>query len=321
MASFVKFLAVIIGVGLVVFAFGPRPDLSQNVTFSENVLDTDLDSYLAASEAKYDDIRDGLEKQIIWHDHNDKTQTEYSVVYLHGFSASKVETAPIAQNVAKAFSANLYFTRLAGHGRDGEALGNATLQQWFNDTTEAVAIGEKLGRKIILISASTGSTLATWAANQVDPSDPIFAMVMISPNFAIHGASTGLMNMPWAEYILPIIVGKNRSFETRSPAHAHGWTHSYPTKAIFPMAALLKVVDQIDVSKLTKPALFIYSNDDKVVIANKTKSVMKKWGGPVEEMMIVESDDPNNHVIAGDILSPSNTQKVSERIISWVKTL
>ena len=47
-------------------------------------------------------------------------KTKYSVVYLHGFTASGKEGDPVHKIIAKAFGANLYVPRLHGHGLEEE---------------------------------------------------------------------------------------------------------------------------------------------------------------------------------------------------------
>jgi hypothetical protein len=42
--------------------------------------------------------------------------------------------------------ANLYFARLKGHGRSGDAMLEGSVQAWVDDFAEAVAIGRRLGR-------------------------------------------------------------------------------------------------------------------------------------------------------------------------------
>ena len=79
--------------------------------------------------------------------------------------------------------ANLFYTRLTGHGRDGYAMATATVRDWQNDGMEAVAIGRRLGRKIILVGTSTGGTLATWLAAQPSVAPMIHRLILLSPNF------------------------------------------------------------------------------------------------------------------------------------------
>ena len=60
-------------------------------------------------------------------------QTQWAVVYIHGFSASRMETAPLADTIATALGANLFYARLAGHGRGGAAMGEPSVQDWLAD--------------------------------------------------------------------------------------------------------------------------------------------------------------------------------------------
>jgi esterase/lipase len=321
MKRFLKILGLLIVIGAVVFALGPRPDMTQNVTFDPASIDLDVDTYLSKREALVTGLRDNAEKEVVWNNAFTKIQTDYAVVYIHGFSASKVEIAPVAQNVAKALGANLFLTRLSGHGATSEDMGTATMSDWLNDTAEAVAIGKRIGKKLILVSASTGGSLSTWAAAQDQFKDQIDGLAMIAPNYAVQGAPTWFMNIPWAETILPALLGAERSYEPANEGQAKGWTTSYPSKAVFPMATLLKTLEGLNYSNIKQPALFIYSNKDMVVVPEKTKEVIGKWGGATTVLEIDDSSDSHNHVIAGDIFSPSTTDKVSSAIIDWARGL
>jgi pimeloyl-ACP methyl ester carboxylesterase len=127
-------------------------------------------------------IRDGCEKKIVWHD-DKRQQRNLAIVYIHGFSASRMETWPLCDHLAVAMGANLFYTRLTGHGQDGYAMATATVKDWQNDGMEAVAIGRRLGRKIILMGTSTGGTLATWLAAQPSVAPLIHRLILLSPNF------------------------------------------------------------------------------------------------------------------------------------------
>ena len=304
---------------VITFLLGPRPDGSCEITFQDKDIGDNVVDYLSRKESAYSDIRDGLAKQIIWNAPDQQTKTNFVVVYIHGYSASKVELSPLPQNIAKSLGANLYFTRLPGHGRSGDAMAEPQMSDWINDVVEAVAVGEKLGDKIILLTASTGGTLASWIAGQAEYRNKISALVLVSPNFAIQAASTRVLNMPWAKIILPLLIGPTRSFEPQNEQHRDGWTYQYPSKAILPLAALLKTVERIDKSTITTPALFIYSSQDKTVSPTKTLEVIKAWGGPTHSLLIEDSDDPKHHVVTGDILSPNTTQAVSDSVLNWIE--
>ena len=105
-------------------------------------------------------IRDGLEKEIVWADPMIHAKTPISIVYIHGFSASKGEVRPLADEIADQLDANLFYTRLTGHGQDGAAMTQGSVNAWINDYEEALAIGRAIGDKVVVIATSTGGSLA-----------------------------------------------------------------------------------------------------------------------------------------------------------------
>lgn len=318
MKKFLRYTSFLLIACVVVFALGPKPDTTANITFGTELETKNLDLYLQEIESTVSNIVEGAEKEIIWADPTAKTQTDIALVYVHGFSATKYETRPVTDKIADVLGANIYYTRLKGHGRDGDAMAEASFQDWANDYAEAIAIGEKLGKKLIILSASTGSTLATWGLTKQQLSKNVAGIVMISPNFELHGISTWLANIPWAETILPAIAGVERSWEPLNEEHGKWWTTRYPSKAIFPMTSMLKVLKSVDKSKITTPAFFIYAPEDKVIVSQEVAKVASDWGGPTKILKIEETSDPFKHVIAGDILSPENTNRVTYEIIAWL---
>lgn len=318
MKKFLKFVGLLILCSVVIFALGPRPETTANITFEAASLGDTLDVYLEERESKVPNIVEGAEKEIIWADPTAKTQTDIALVYIHGFSATKYETRPVTDNIAEVLGANIYYARLTGHGRDGDAMTDASFQRWADDYAEAIAIGERLGKKIIILSASTGSTLATWGLTKPKLSENVAGIVMISPNFELHGISTWLANIPWAETILPAVAGAERSWEPLNEEHGKWWTTKYPSKAIFPMTSMLKVLKSVDKSRITTPAFFIYAPEDKVIVSQEVAKVASEWGGPTKILKIEETSDPFKHVIAGEILSPENTKRVTYEIIAWM---
>ena len=65
----------------------------------------ELEKYVAAQESKHK-LKPDNEARIIWND-SSKKKTEYSVVYLHGFSASQEEGNPVHRDFARKFGCNL----------------------------------------------------------------------------------------------------------------------------------------------------------------------------------------------------------------------
>ncbi|MGL5008592.1 MAG: alpha/beta hydrolase, partial [Paracoccaceae bacterium] len=230
------------------------------------------------------------------------------------------EIRPVPDDVAKAAGANLYFMRLAGHGLPGDALAQVSAGDWVEDMAEAMAIGRRLGDRVLLIATSTGAPLAAIAATDPALSANVAGVVMVSPNFGLKAAAAQILDLPLARYWGPLVAGATRSFEPVNDRHAAHWTHTYPTLALFPMAALVREGRNLDVSGATAPLLFVYADADQVIDPARIPAFADAWGGPVAEEKLVmgEGDDPYSHVIAGDILSPGQTAKATEAILGWM---
>ncbi|TIX06411.1 MAG: alpha/beta hydrolase, partial [Mesorhizobium sp.] len=100
-------LAVIL---FLAFVLGPRVQDDTTIRFDPSVIGDDPQAYLVRKEAAVSGIYDGLEKEIIWADPMVHARTPLSIVYIHGFSASKGEVRPLPDEVADQLDANLYYT-------------------------------------------------------------------------------------------------------------------------------------------------------------------------------------------------------------------
>ena len=279
----------------------------------------ELEGWLAANEAAVGGIREGCAKQIVWADGPQRSKTV--VVYVHGFSATLGEVRPLPDLVANALGANLFYTRLSGHGQDGAAMGRATVDEWQRDVAEALAIGAALGDELIVIGCSTGCTLLTSALAKGAQAKGV---VHLSPNYGLQNfLARNLLKVPGVKTWGRFIVGKNQSFQPRSDAHAQYWTLKYDTNAVFTMADSVTECLAQPIEGIKTPAYFAYAETDRVVSPKRTRTVLARWGGPVQGDVLVQGpeDDTDGHVMAGDVLSPRQTAPLAARIVDWVNTL
>lgn len=300
----------------------PREPVDTEISFDPRILPEDLDVYLAKEEGRFSDITPGVEKRIIWAGAVGE-QTDLAIVNVHGFSATSEEIRPVPDAVARALGANLFFTRLRGHGRGGLAMAEPVAGDWMEDVAEALAIGRQLGREVVVISTSTGGTISAVAATNPKLVEAVKGIVFVSPNFRIKNPTTTILEWPLARSWSTLVAGAERSFAPLNDAHKKYWTTLYPTVALIPMAAIVKFARDLDYSGVTTPALFMFSDDDAVVDAETTRAISTKWGGAVtlNPRKMGPDDDPFNHVIAGDILSPSQNAETTELILEWIGTL
>ena len=67
--------------------------------------------------------------------------------------------------------------------------------------------------------------------------------------------------------------------------------------------------------------MVLYSPNDQVVEQARTVSFLEDWGGPIrwEPREMTDQDDPNSHMIAGDIRSPSQSTATVATILDWAE--
>jgi esterase/lipase len=200
-------------------------------------------------------------------------------------------------------------------------MGEATAQDWMADTLEAVRIGATLGDKVLVISCSTGSTLSTWLGTTPQAS-AVNAFVFISPNYGLKNKMSELINAPWGQHIATAVSGDTIRYEQTDPREIAGWTGTYPTKALFPMMALVKKVRDSDLSAFQTPVFVLYSAADQTVDPVQIKATFARLGSKKKSIdAVTYSQSKGQHVLAGDIRDPQSVAPMAESIIKWTETL
>ena len=285
-----------------------------------HLLCDNLDDYLLRSEENIPNLKKDLKKKIYWFS-DPGVKSEVAVVYIHGYSASPQEVRPVPDLIAKELKANLYFSRLTGRGCDSRQMSEAQIQDWLNDAAEAVEIGHRIGKKVIVLSTSTGGTLVSALAISKQIFNAEDKLVFISPNFGLNKKMSGILTWPFSQVWLPLIFGSERTFKPKGVLHSYFWTTRYSTQSVIKMAKMTRKISKLDFSEAKLPSLFIYSKKDKVVKPWLIEKVFDAWEGKKSKLVIEvgENDDPNSHVICGDIMSPSMNNYFVDQIVKWVR--
>lgn len=316
-------LLALVVVGGLIYWFGPREEVDLHPRFDPRKFGEGVQVYFESIESAYDDIVPGVEKRVIWQDGFKERRTPYSVLYVHGFSASSEEIRPVPDRIADALGANLVFTRLQGHGRGSDAMAEGTASGWMRDMAEGLAAARAVGDKVIVISTSTGGTLAAAAALDPELSKDVVGMVFISPNFGVQAAGSWIPSLPWARSWLPLLMGETRDVSGDDAERNTYWTLVYPWEAVVPMSVLVDRVRALDFSKALVPALFWFSDEDKIVRPDLTRDVAAAWGAPatVHTVVMGPGDDPYSHVVAGRLTSPGQDAATVQGILQWLGSL
>lgn len=291
-----------------VYFLGPTPDKPKwdKAVVTVPVDPIELENYVAAQESKHT-LKPDNEARIIWADSTRK-KTKYSVVYLHGFSASQKEGDPIHLQFAKEFGCNLYLARLADHGVDTtEQLLYFTGDRWWQSSKEALAIGKALGEHVILMSTSTGGTMAIMLAAEY-PKD-VYAMINMSPNIAVNDPSAWLLNDPWGLQIARKVLGSDYQNISYDSARQIYWNAKYRLESLVQMEEMLEdKMNKSTFEKVTCPSLtmYYYKNEqeqDKTVKVSAMLEMNKQLGTPDSLKAAVAIPNAGFHVMGSYLVS------------------
>lgn len=306
--KFLKFFGIALLVLIGVYLAGPRPSTPRYSNELPVVPDSaqQLEQYVATQESKHK-LKPDNEARIVWFNDSTKAVTEYAVVYLHGFSASQEEGDPVHIDFAKKIGANLYLSRLDAHGIDTtHPLGNFTAEGLWNSTKEAYAIGKKLGKKVILMSTSTGGTVALKLCAEYPE---IAASILMSPNIAINDSKAWLLNNPWGKQIAEAIVGKFREIPDTTENYKKYWNQRYVTASAVQLEELLETTMKASLfERIKTPTLLLYfykseTEQDPVVKVSAMKRMFSQLSTPDSLKRQVALPNVGNHVMGSWVKS------------------
>jgi pimeloyl-ACP methyl ester carboxylesterase len=305
---FLKWLGILLALLIIIYFLGPQPSTPKYSNSLPNVpADAmQLEKYISANEAQHK-LKPDNEARIVWLNDSTKQKTEYAVVYLHGFSASQEEGDPVHRDFAKKFGCNLYLARLAEHGIDTtDPLANYSAERVWNSALQAYAIGKQLGNKVILLSTSTGSTLALKLCADYPE---IVANIMLSPNIAINDPNAWLLNNHWGLQIAQFITGKHREVDDTAPLGPQYWNNRYSTRSLVQLEELLEsTMKESTFQKVKQPTLMLYyfkdeDHQDKVVKVSAMKRMFGQLGTPANLKREVAIPNAGSHVLGSPIKS------------------
>jgi esterase/lipase len=291
-----------------IYFLGPTPDKPAYDKSMPTVPEgsTELEQYVANQESKHT-IKPNNEARIVWKD-SSKQKTRYAVVYLHGFSASQVEGDPTHWKFAQAFGCNLYLPRLADHGIDTtETLLHFTADRAWESAKEALAIGKRIGEKVILLSTSTGGTLALMLAAAYP--DDVFALINLSPNIAINDGAAFILNDPWGLQIARLVKGGKYNVTDANEEHAKYWNKKYRLESVVQLEQLLESSMKKELfQKVTQPSLtlYYYKNEEEQDPQVKVTAMLKmheQLGTPTDLKVARAMPGAGAHVLGSSMTS------------------
>jgi esterase/lipase len=291
-----KILLTVVAVLVVAYLLGPRPATPTYSATSPPLTQdlVQLDKDVRLREASYP-LKPDVEARIIWADTN-RTVTDVAIVYLHGFSGTWHDGSPAIEDVARRTGANLYLARLHGHGlRIAEPLADYSPDSVYADAVRALAIGKRLGRKVVVMGTSTGATLGLFLAARF-PGD-VSSVINWSPNIRLRHGLSFLANNPWGLSLARLIVGGDyRETKMQNPERDKYWYMKYRIEGIQQLQELLETSMTAETfAAIKQPVLTMcwYHNDavqDSIVSVDAMRTMHEQLSSARKRFLSLNSD-------------------------------
>ncbi|MDG1207477.1 MAG: alpha/beta hydrolase [Pseudomonadales bacterium] len=322
MAFILSILGIFI-IWLLVTKLGPRLDASLPATrvpdSGDHMSLVDLSNWLDQTEAEQHNLIANTASHVAWANENNPAITEYCFLYIHGFSASWKETAPVTQQLANHFNSNVVQGRLAGHGLADDGM-TASAEDWLQSVRDQYEIARRLGKKVIIVATSTGAPLSVWLCSHFGKE--IAACCFLSPNFRIRSPLGFLLTWPLSRYWMHLIVGRRRRWEPQSTDEAQTWSHDYSTLALIEMQKTVDWTADQALENINTPLAIMYMRNDTTIFPPAAIDAFKHWGGSPKELIEVSLDgDAEEHVFVGDITGPTRVAWCVSQLTTFLQTV
>ena len=304
-------LVCLVAILVVVLFVVPRPTLDPrpmpSVVPSGQPI-TDLQAWLETQEKTQANVITGAEARIKFANEQQPQKTRLAILHIHGFSACRQETAPVAEKIADHFGANLIEVRLAGHGLSDNVM-TASAEDWLQSVVNGFDIASQLGNGIIIIGTSTGATLAVWATAMLQKQpDQVAALLLMSPNFKVNSHFDFLLTLPAAQVWIPWILGRERSWQPERDLVAKYWSSRYPIQAIIEMQKVVSWFRKQPLDAFHTPLALMYMKNDPTIDPAAAVRDFSRWGTAKKQLIpVTVSGDRAEHVFAGNLSQINRT--------------
>lgn len=195
----------------------------------------------------------------------------WSLVFLHGFGATRAGGEAVMDPLAADLGANLWYPLLPGHGRDPAAHADAPAEAYLETAAHALAMGAALGERVCLVGSSTGGLLATWLAATWP--DRVDALVLVSPLFAFADPTARILQIPYGLETVEAARGPVRDArfgedpeQRRVDGYQDRWLTEQRYRALAHLERLRGWIAQEATYRTVRcPVLLLYSPLDDVV--------------------------------------------------------
>ncbi len=287
-----------------------------------------LESWVNDEENRVEGLKEIAKTEIIWADSSNKVQTDYSLVYIHGFTSTKLEGYPTYKEVGSALNMNVYIARLPRHGINSiDAYTTLHAEDMIICANEAIKIGKLLGKKVIVMATSTGATLAL---NEAARTEGIEALILYSPLIEFYDNRTAVLTYPFGRQMAKTILGSEyvESEPSDDPIVDEIWYRKYHIDGLVQLGLLVDATMKSSTfSRVKQPVFLGYyykdeANQDNTVSVPAMLKMFEQLGTAPEFKQKIAYPNAGDHVIGSKYTSGSvdklsaDTQSFLEKVIT-----
>lgn len=262
----------------------------------------------------------GTEKTLIFPPGSETARAARGIISFHGFMATRQEISPVIERVSERLGWPVFFSRVRHHGIRGDDLKDLDLADYIDAVTEAEIVGQHLAEQLVLVAVSTGAPMAILQAAQPNKAaQNIKSLILIAPNFGLPQWHWKLAAGPLGNIVGRVLFGGKYAWTPVNDEQGLYWTTKIHSDALRPMSEIVMLglragkerKDWSDVS-----VLLVQNPLDKVLDNKAALDYLSQF--KFKRFETYELSSPN-HVLAGRIVSPENTEPLVQRIEEFLK--
>ncbi|MDF3820668.1 alpha/beta hydrolase [Leptospira sp. 96542] len=273
--------------------------------------------------SKKENTREDNEEKLIRYSED---KTDITIVYIHGFGASRREGEEVTNQVAEYFGANTYYLRLPGHGTNIEDHLNTDFQKYLQDAEDSLIYAKELGHKTVLVGTSMGGNIATYLTAKHP--ELVDCLILASPFYNFGDPTANLFNFYWGKGFINLVMGDIR-YSKKDPKDESSkyWYMDQYYGALQNITNLKRFVEKENpFPKIKTPVLMMYyykSEREQDFVAS-VKAMLDVFNA----IQNGESPNPNNkllriedgaHVLLSKYVK-SNKPLIQSEMIQFIKT-
>lgn len=278
-----------------------------------------VEKWISEEPLRHPKLKSSAQMEIYWADSTKKEKTPYSLVYIHGFSASKDEGAPVHRRIADSLGMNLFLCRLPAHGlNDRDAFTKLEANDMIATAAEAIDIGKLIGNEVVVMGTSTGGTLSLIQASL---RNDIAALVLYAPLIDFFDNRMQIFGFPHGLKIAEQVVGGQYVLgQKQTEQESAIWYQDYHIKGLESLAALVQASMTPELFSTISEPLFLgyyYKNEaeqDPTVSVAAMQQMYAKVSTEESQKTNIAYPDAGAHVICSDLKSKSVELIISDTI-------